>query len=289
MKIELAKSREPSDNLKKNDSDLNRRISAYTETFKEEYYKIPIEKLRPYKNQSREYFDEDKINDLAESIKNVGIRQPLTVISIEDGLYAIVSGERRYKAAQKLGLTHLPCITLKDDTKVDEIAIIENIHREDLHPVELMKAYELLLVNGICKSSQEIANKIGVLKSKVIETLGLKKIIPELRSQLISSKINSRNILRKLCKMSDARQNLYLQNLISAKAIQDDSFQDSEEINAKSINRKTKVLTIVKYGDDIKIEQVKNKHLTLKQKEDLKSILNKLIEIIDSQELDIIQ
>jgi len=126
------------------------RSSIYTENFKGEFYNISVDKLIPFKNQARKIFDEKSMLNLAKTIKEHGIRQPLTVIpsDIREGCYEVISGERRLRAAKSIGMEKVPCIIIHDMLKAEEIALIENIQREDLHPVELLKAFSNLLHNN---------------------------------------------------------------------------------------------------------------------------------------------
>ena len=121
----------------------NSRLGIGYEEKVKEFYMINVENLIPFKNQARIYFDDKEIENLSESIKRHGIRQPLTIIPYEDnkGIFEVISGERRLKAAKIVGLNKVPCIIIHDRNIAQEIAIIENIHRQDLHPIELGLAF----------------------------------------------------------------------------------------------------------------------------------------------------
>lgn len=164
-------------------------------------YSIKVEQLIPYKNQARKIFVQDEIDALAQTIKEHGIRQPLTVIRASeeyDSKYQVISGERRLRAAIQVGLSKVPCIVLQDASQANEIALIENLHRKDLHPIELAEAYNGLLESGFFSSQQEIADKLALRKSIVSETLKLYTLPPEIRTYLLSQKLKSRDIFRKL-------------------------------------------------------------------------------------------
>ena len=113
------------------------RSSAYTDDFKGEYYYLRITKLIPFKYQVRLSFDKKSLRDLAKTIDEYGVRQPLTVIPSEErtGYYEIISGERRFRAAKLLNLFTLPCIIIYDKKRSKEIALIENLQRKNLHPL----------------------------------------------------------------------------------------------------------------------------------------------------------
>ena len=104
---------------------------------REERNNLPVSKVIPNPDQPRVYFDQEKLNSLIESIRKQGILQPLIVRPIEDGMYQIVAGERRYRAAKHLGLNSVPVVikTLNDE-ETQEIALVENLQRSDLNPIE---------------------------------------------------------------------------------------------------------------------------------------------------------
>src|SRR3990167_11470488 len=113
----------------------NSRVSIGFEDEVGEFYYFSVEDLIPYKNQARTIFDEEEINKLSETIKEHGIRQPLTILkSINSpNKYEVVSGERRLRAAKLVGLKKVPCIIIRDERHADEISLLENIQRQDLH------------------------------------------------------------------------------------------------------------------------------------------------------------
>lgn len=268
MRIENAKVRLP--NTDESRSIKKLRTSVYTEDYRGEYYNVKVNQLIPFKNQSRKYFDQQSIENLAKTIKEHGIRQPLTVIpSEEDGLYEIVSGERRYRAAKLLNLEVVPCIIFHDKKKAEEIAIIENIQREDLHPVELMKAYSNLLKHEICFSMQEIANKLGVAKSSVVEIINLKLLSGEVQEIILSNKIVNRDFFRILCKVSPDEQLRLVNNFL---------------VNATSIKldqpklKKTKLIIISSLDGKLLFEGKNTKTLSSEEKVELKKLLLGIIQ-----------
>lgn len=166
-------------------------------------YQIKIELLVPYKNQARKIFNQEEIVALAETIKEHGIRQPLTIIksSTQEGKYEVVSGERRLRAAAMLGFNKVPCILLQDATKANEIALIENLHRADLHPIEVAEAYQALLSSGSCINQQEIAERVSVSKSIVSEIMKLNALPQEIKDYMLSNQLKSRDAFRRLLSM----------------------------------------------------------------------------------------
>ncbi|MDP3935452.1 MAG: ParB/RepB/Spo0J family partition protein [Alphaproteobacteria bacterium] len=176
------------------------RASIGLEGVSGDLYSIKVEQLIPYKKQARKRFNQEEIDALAQTIKEHGIRQPLTVIRCpeNDGKYQVISGERRLKAAIQVGLSKVPCIVLQDASKANEIALIENLHRTDLHPIEMAEAYSGLLSSGICTSQQEVADKLSLKKSTVSEVLKLDTLPAEVKTYLLESDIKSRDLLRRL-------------------------------------------------------------------------------------------
>jgi ParB family chromosome partitioning protein len=184
----------------------HKRASVGLEQAVGEYFYISTEDLIPYKNQARQIFNEEDINQLAESIKMHGVRQPLTVVksTIDPKKYEVVSGERRLRAAKLIGKEKVPCIILSEDAEADAIAIIENIHRQDLHPIECGKAYKKAIENGIFKSQTDLAQKIAVTESTVSESIKLAELPQDIQDHIIRHNITGRDKLRELIKASSA-------------------------------------------------------------------------------------
>ena len=182
--------------------------SILTENSYESVKFIEIERLISFKNQRRSYFNDEKLATLADTIKEHGIRQPLTVIQSDDDLikFEIVSGERRFMAAKMIGLDKVPCIIIHNRKAAEEIAVIENVQRVDLHPIELGKAYAGLLDNGIVSSKSDIAAKIGVPRTQVSEYITFANFPENISKELISNNISSRRILRKVSRCSNTEE-----------------------------------------------------------------------------------
>jgi ParB family transcriptional regulator, chromosome partitioning protein len=176
------------------------RSSIGLDTAASDLYQIRVEFLIPYRSQARKHFDEEEISALAATIQEFGIRNPLTVIkhSDDDSKYEVVSGERRLRAAIQIGLSKVPCIILSDRSKANEVALIENVQRTDLHPIEAAQAYQALLDSNTYTTQQEIAEKISVKKSQVSESLKLNTLPEEIKQYLITHNIKSRELFRKL-------------------------------------------------------------------------------------------
>ena len=154
--------------------------------------------LVPFKYQAREGFDEEEIDELATTIKEHGIRQPLTVLKKDGGIFEVVSGERRLRAAVKRGLKKVPVIVLFDEKKAEEIALIENVQRTDLTLMELGQGFSGLLDRGTFKSQTELAQKLGIQRTKVVDALNLAKLPQEIKELIKVHSIISRDILRQI-------------------------------------------------------------------------------------------
>lgn len=142
---------------------------------------------------------------MAESIKNYGVRQPITVVKSlsEEGKFEIVSGERRVRAARIAGLEKIPCIILDDYKKAETIAVIENLHRVDLHPVELARAYKSLLDNGAFDSVEGLFSALGVNRSVGYETLKILELPMSEQQFLLQNNIRNREEIRELFKKEE--------------------------------------------------------------------------------------
>ena len=161
-------------------------------------HKIKIREIEPNKNQPRRTFNEESIDELAESIKTYGVIQPIIVTKKED-YYEIIAGERRWRAAKKAGLEEMPCIVREDtERKNKEIALIENIQREDLNPIEKAKGFkELIDQYGL--TQQELADTMGISRSALANTVRLLNLDPRVSDLVIQGKLSeshARTLLR---------------------------------------------------------------------------------------------
>lgn len=131
---------------------------------------IKIIQIEPNRNQPRKKFDEEALEDLAESIRKYGVIQPIIVCK-KDDYYQIIAGERRWRAAKKAGLTEMPAIVREyDDRKNKEIALIENIQREDLNPIEKAHGYRTLM-DEYGLTQQQLSDTLGISRSSIANTV----------------------------------------------------------------------------------------------------------------------
>jgi ParB family chromosome partitioning protein len=152
--------------------------------------KIDISKIYPNKKQPRKNFEEKEIKELSESIKNQGLIQPIVVRETSGGMYEIIAGERRWRACQLAGLHSVNCVVMSvDDKTVYELALIENIQRENLNVVEEAKAYKNLIVsNGI--KNEELSKKIGKSSSHISNLIRILDLDNEIHQMIIDGKIS---------------------------------------------------------------------------------------------------
>ena len=137
---------------------------------------IPLEQIEPNPNQPRREFDEDALQELANSIVEIGIIQPITLRQVEDNKFQIIAGERRWRASQLAGLQAIPAYirTIKDES-IMELALVENIQREDLNAIEIALAYEhLLSAEGM--TQERVSERVGKSRTAITNYLRLLKL-----------------------------------------------------------------------------------------------------------------
>ena len=148
-----------------------------------------VDEISPNRLQPRSYFDDTKLEELVTSIKEHGVLQPVVVQKADSG-YELIVGERRWRASKKLGLKKIPAVIREvSDAQSLEIAIIENIHRQDLNPIEEAEAYARL-ANEFALTQEMVAKKVGKSRTAVANTLRLLKLSRKIKEDLISEKIS---------------------------------------------------------------------------------------------------
>jgi len=171
-----------------------------------------IDEISPNRLQPRNYFDDKKLNELMTSIKEHGVLQPVVVQKVDSGFELIV-GERRWRASKKLGHKKIPAVIREvSDTQSLEIAIIENIHRQDLNPIEEAEAYARLS-NEFGLTQEMVAEKVGKSRAAVANILRLLKLSRNIKADLISEKI-SMGHARALLGLEESKQMETLRNEI---------------------------------------------------------------------------
>lgn len=142
---------------------------------------LPLSQIEPGLNQPRKHFDEESLQELAESIRLHGLLQPITVRHLPSGYYQIIAGERRWRAARMAGLTQLPVTVVEaDDRTVMELGLIENLQREDLNPMEEATGYKVL-VEEFGLTQEEAAKRVGKSRSNLANTMRLLALPTEIQ------------------------------------------------------------------------------------------------------------
>ncbi len=155
------------------------------------YKSLPIHKVEPNRNQPRQDFDQEELQALSESISTHGVLQPITVRELSSGYFQIIAGERRWRAARMAGLAELPAIVLEaDDKKVLELALIENLQRQDLNPVEEALGYQTLMTDHNL-TQEEAAARVGKSRPAVANTLRLLNLSEEVLEKVRNGQLSA--------------------------------------------------------------------------------------------------
>ena len=155
------------------------------------YQLLPTHKVEPNPGQPRQDFDEEELQALADSIATHGIVQPLTVRELPSGYYQIIAGERRWRAARLAGLSEVPAVIMEaDDKKTMELALIENLQRQDLNPVEEAQGYQVLM-DQYGMTQEETAQRVGKSRPAVANALRLMNLCPDVLELVRSGKLSA--------------------------------------------------------------------------------------------------
>lgn len=224
-------------------------IESVEENVSRETY-IPVNEIEPNRSQPRKNFDEDSLKELAESIKQYGVIQPL-IVQKKDKYYEIIAGERRWRASKLAGLKEVPVI-IKDYSPQEtvEIALIENIQREDLNPIEEAQAYQRLIKEFNLKQ-EELANRLSKSRTAITNSLRLLKLDKRIQQMLIDGELSGGHA-RALLSLEDSD----LQYETACKIINDNlSVRDTEKLVKKILGRKVEKETAAARDDNNYIYQ----------------------------------
>ena len=198
---------------------------------------LKISLIDPKSDQPRKYFDKEALEELSESIRENGLLQPILVREYAEGRYQIIAGERRFRACKLAGLTEIPAIVLdRDDKAAAQIALIENIQREDLNPLEEAMAYKALK-DEYGMTQEELSEKIGKSRSAIANSIRLLDL-PEPILAMVAARELSAGHARTLLGVKDREDMILLAQIASE---QDLSVRQLEE-QVKKINRAKKVV-----------------------------------------------
>ena len=204
-------------------------------TSTDEIVELPIEELRPNPYQPRKVFDEEKLQELANSIKEHGIFQPIIVKRSSIKGYEIIAGERRVKASKMIGLDKIPAI-VRDftDQQMMEIALLENLQRENLNAIEEATAYKNL-IDAMQVTQEELARRLGKSRTHITNMLGLLNLPEEVKDMMIEEKI-SMSHARVLSKLQNKEEIIKLANKIVDENL---NVRDIEDISQNTDVQKT--------------------------------------------------
>ena len=190
---------------------------------------LPISKVEPRMEQPRMQFDEEALQELADSISRYGLIQPITARKLDSGYYQIIAGERRWRAARLAGLTEVPVRVIEaDDRRTAELALVENLQREDLNPIEEAKGYRALIEEyGL--TQEETARSVGKSRPTVANAMRLLSLCPQVLAMVEKGELSAGHA-RALVPVLDAKLQLAAAQEVVAKSL---SVRQTEQLAAR--------------------------------------------------------
>ncbi len=264
--------------------------TIYEESTNEEIVELPIEELRPNPYQPRKIFNDEALNDLASSIKEHGVFQPIIVKKSIKG-YEIIAGERRYRASKLAGLSKIPAI-IRDfsDEQMMEIALLENLQRENLNAIEEAHAYKTML-EKLNITQDQLAIKVGKSRSYVTNMLGILRLPKEVQRLVVQDKL-SMGHARMLSKLEDENKIIELANRVvnEGLTVRDiEKITSSEEVAKKNkIVRKEEKSNEFKYIEELLRDKLDTKIKIKDNKVEISftsiADLNRILEVLNIKE-----
>lgn len=262
----------------------------YETASNEEVIDVPIEELRPNPYQPRKVFDEDALKDLADSIKEHGVIQPIIVKRSIKG-YEIIAGERRYRASKIAGLQKIPALIRNfTDEQMMEIALLENLQRENLNAIEEAVAYKKM-IEKLNITQDELSKKVGKSRSHITNIIGLLRLPKEVQQMLADSKITMGHA-RALSKLESDEEIIEIANKIVDNHLP--VRQTEEDLNSQNLERKVKITRNTSKPNEFKyVEDLLRDKLDTKVKIKEKKIeisftntadLNRILEVLNVKE-----
>ena len=200
---------------------LGKGLGALLGDFEEEsrentpYKILPIHKIEPNRNQPRQDFDEEELQALSESLATHGVLQPLTVRELDSGYYQIIAGERRWRAARIAGLTEVPVVIVEaDDKKAMELALIENLQRQDLNPVEEALGYQSLM-SDFGLTQEETAARVAKSRPAVANALRLLNLSGEILEKVRNGSLSAGHARALLSLKTEKKQLEAMQKILA--------------------------------------------------------------------------
>ena len=211
-------------------------VQVSEEDIKDRVLYVSVDKITPNVNQPRKSFDDDSLAELSASIKNQGVLQPLLVEKITDDSYVIVAGERRFRAAKIAGLSEVPVIVKSfNEVQRIEVALIENIQRENLNAIDEAAAYQYLIQkSGL--TQEEVAEKVGKKRSTVTNSLRLLQLPDQMKDDIVSGVLTAGHA-RAILSLVNPNDRVLLRDKIIEKEL---SVREAEE-EAQALNEGKKV------------------------------------------------
>ena len=237
-----------------NEEDIEEVTSEITKSSEGDIKKVRMSLIEPNKKQPRRHFDEEKITALADSIKEHGLIQPIIITPSDNNMYKIVAGERRWRAAKKANLKEIPAVIRKySEEQVAEIALIENLQRENLNPIEEAIGYNLLM-DEFNLTQELISQRVGKSRSAIANSLRLLSLEDEIQKMLILGTLTSGHA-RAILSLDDKE----LRIALSKRIIEDNLNVRQAEALAKQLQKKKpQKKKSEKTADDIEIEKIQN-------------------------------
>lgn len=190
-------------------------LTAEEPASKSPYQLLPLHKVEPNPNQPRQDFDPEQLEALARSIQEHGVVQPLTVRPLPNGYYQIIAGERRWRAARMAELKEIPAVIMEaDDKKTTELALIENLQRQDLNPVEEAMGYQSL-ISDYGLTQEEAASRVGKSRPAVTNALRLLQLPPEILEMVRKGSLSAGHARAVLSLKSPQKQQQAAQKIVA--------------------------------------------------------------------------
>lgn len=225
---------------------------------------IDVNLIEANPNQPRREFDEDALQELADSIEEIGIVQPITLRALDNGRYQIIAGERRWRASMKVGLQSIPAyIRTADDENVMEMALIENIQREDLNSVEIALAYQHL-IDQYGLTQEKLSERVGKKRATVANYLRLLKLPAPVQVALQNREIDTGHA-RAILALDDPKDQVRLFREVQQKGY--------------SVRQVEDVIKRIKAGDDTVLKPIK-KSATVVVSEELDNLCKQLSQVL---------
>jgi ParB family chromosome partitioning protein len=248
------------------ENNASSRTSILSNRRRSEISYLNTDQLIPYRKQSRRIFDEAEIKNLASTIEEHGIRQPLTVLRTDfnNPKFEVISGERRLRAAKLIGLKNVPCIIIEDSEKAEEIALIENIQRQDLHPIEIANSLKMLVDKLGWGGQTVLKNRIGLSNSQISELIKLTELSKEVQAVILEENFRGYENFRDLFLVKTDEEKInHIKNYGKGKTKRSPTASSSVlRLSFKNDELKVQKSALAKL-DDVHREIIKNKLLEI--------------------------